>query len=228
MNVVWLAAEFRPEHRAALDWLNQRTDVETRFFGVEVAAVRIGDSLPAPLFQVVAKPNDWGKQVRTRAQADEGGASERSMRYAEFWQRFLETVHGQEPSWTNASIAPAQNWFNLPTGSSRMVFGLSFGRRGLFSSLYLEHPDAEVNLARFRWLQARRGTLDDIYGAPLDYDEKSGRKATAIGDVKDDAEISMVGEWDGYIAWLMGSQRRLRHALQEIGGIRTLSDVTGP
>lgn len=60
-NIVWIAAAFRDEHRAALDWLNLRTDPDTRFFGVEISAVRIGDSPPAPLFQVVAKPNDWAR-----------------------------------------------------------------------------------------------------------------------------------------------------------------------
>ena len=32
--VVWLARDFRDEHRQALDWLNQRTDEDTEFFGL--------------------------------------------------------------------------------------------------------------------------------------------------------------------------------------------------
>jgi hypothetical protein len=39
--VIWVATSFRAEHRAALGWLNSRTDENTRFFGVEVSAVRI-------------------------------------------------------------------------------------------------------------------------------------------------------------------------------------------
>ena len=30
-HVVWLATGFRPEHRAALEWLNERTDERSRF-----------------------------------------------------------------------------------------------------------------------------------------------------------------------------------------------------
>jgi hypothetical protein len=38
VNIVWIATGFREEHRAALDWLNSRTDENTRFFGVEISA----------------------------------------------------------------------------------------------------------------------------------------------------------------------------------------------
>jgi hypothetical protein len=42
-NIVWVAPKFRgEEHRAAIDWLNSRTDEVTRFFAVSVSAVRIG------------------------------------------------------------------------------------------------------------------------------------------------------------------------------------------
>jgi len=30
-TIVWIATGFRPEHRAALDWLNVHTDEDTRF-----------------------------------------------------------------------------------------------------------------------------------------------------------------------------------------------------
>ena len=60
--VVWVTREFRDEHRQALDWLNQRTGEDTQFFGITVELWRIGDSLPAPHFNVVASPNGWSKR----------------------------------------------------------------------------------------------------------------------------------------------------------------------
>jgi hypothetical protein len=59
--VVWVAKNFTGAHRAALDWLNKTTSSDYGFFGVEVRAVKIGDSAPAPLFDVVARPNEWTK-----------------------------------------------------------------------------------------------------------------------------------------------------------------------
>jgi hypothetical protein len=43
---VWIAKEFRDEHREALDLLNHRTDGRTDFFGVEVELWRIGTLVP--------------------------------------------------------------------------------------------------------------------------------------------------------------------------------------
>ena len=60
--MVWIVKDFRDEHRQALDWLNQRTGEETEFYGVVVRAVRIDDSRPAYVFDVVARPNEFRKR----------------------------------------------------------------------------------------------------------------------------------------------------------------------
>ena len=64
--VVWITTKVSEEHRAVLDWLNQHGDDEVRFFAVELRLLRIGNSLPAAVFNVAAKPNDWQKVARQR------------------------------------------------------------------------------------------------------------------------------------------------------------------
>jgi hypothetical protein len=53
VTIVWIAASFTDEHRAALDWLNQVTDEDVWFFGLEIELWRIGASPAAPKFNVV-------------------------------------------------------------------------------------------------------------------------------------------------------------------------------
>jgi hypothetical protein len=67
LTVIWVAATFVEQHRAALDWLNQNTSEDLNFFGIEVQLWRIGTSRMAPRFNIVSKPNAWAKQVRERA-----------------------------------------------------------------------------------------------------------------------------------------------------------------
>ncbi len=63
-TLIWITPELRDEHRAALDWLNRWTTDEIEAYGVEVRAVHIGDSLPAPEFRAVAFPNNWSQLAR--------------------------------------------------------------------------------------------------------------------------------------------------------------------
>jgi hypothetical protein len=64
--VIWVAPHFREEFRRGLDWLNERTDQQVDFFGVEIGLVRIGRSLPAPVLDVVVQPRNWRKAGRRR------------------------------------------------------------------------------------------------------------------------------------------------------------------
>src|SRR6185312_8829511 len=63
VTIVWIAERFTEEHRAALDWLNERTDEKITFFGLEVELWQIGNSPVAPKFNIVSKPNDWAKSI---------------------------------------------------------------------------------------------------------------------------------------------------------------------
>lgn len=221
VNVVWVAASFRAEHRAALDWLNQRTDTNTRFFGVEVTTVRIGTSEPAPLFRLVAEPNDWGKQVRTSAQAQEGGSSERGMLYRSFWERFLEALRQDFPGWSKARRAPLAEWFTMATGTSGAEYTCSFGRRGLLSEIYFKDPDPDVNTARFNALSVQRETLESVFGAPLLFEDLPTRKGCRIGVLRE-GNVDHEDDWDEYINWFLDSQRRLRQAMTAVGGVPTV------
>ncbi len=95
-TIVWINTGFRPEHRAALDWLNEHTDPDTRFFGIEIEVVRIGESVPAPNFKLVAQPNDWGKQVK--AGTGVGAFTERGKLYWGFWEEYTGPADRSRPT----------------------------------------------------------------------------------------------------------------------------------
>ena len=71
VTIVWIAERFTDEHRAAMDWLNEKTPEEINFFALEVELWRINDSAIAPKFNVVCKPNEWTRSViRSRENLD--------------------------------------------------------------------------------------------------------------------------------------------------------------
>ena len=218
-TIVWIASSFRPEHRAAIDWLNTRTNEDTRFFAVELGVVRIGDSEPAPSFRLVAQPNDWEKTVRTATTKSE--ATGKQVQYRAFWSRWIDVLHAERARWSRATRPPRDSWFSTTTGSSGATYYTSFTRRGLSSELVFESPDALVNTARYESLLEQRRDLEAAYGGPLDWQELADRKATRVADYLPDADVTREPEWDKYLAWVLDRQTRLRAALAAIGGIPT-------
>lgn len=62
--VVWIAEEFREEHRQVFDWLNSNSDEGLSFYAVVVSTLTIDGSAPAPIFRVVCRPNHFQKSIK--------------------------------------------------------------------------------------------------------------------------------------------------------------------
>jgi hypothetical protein len=219
-TIVWIAEVFREEHRAALDWLNLRTDSDARFFGVQLRAVTIEGApsgLVAPLFDVVAKPNEWGKAVKGKGA---GPTSEREELYFEFWSDWLTEVAGH--NWTSRK-APAKHWLRLPSGSPKARYTVSFRSDGLLSELFFSHPNPAVNLSRWEVLAAKRSEIEDAYGAPLIFDDLPTRKGCRVGIARTGGEsVEDRSAWRDYAAWFEETQSKLRASIAAVGGIPPL------
>lgn len=215
-TIVWIATRFRPEHRAALDWLNERTNEDTRFFGVEIEVVRIGDSAPAPAFRLVAQPNDWGKQVKAATQ--QVGMTERTQSYLEFWARFTSRVRAEHPTWTRATTTKS-SWLGMSAGLPSVNWVYTFNSKGLGVQLEFVATDAELNDARFRALERRRLEMEAAFGEPLSWEPMAGYKATRVATYGELAEVTDSERWDEWVDWLISTGARFRSALQTVGGV---------
>ena len=71
----WVVKRARDEHRAAIEWLNSHTDEDVGFFLCELKLYQIGDSDMAPYFNVIEKPNNWSKEMKTA----KGGSPKRKL-----------------------------------------------------------------------------------------------------------------------------------------------------
>lgn len=174
---VWIAATFRDEHRQALDWLTQRSDTTTEFFGLVVEAVQIDDSRPAPNFRLVAAPNDWRKgKVAPPAVSP----SPRGEAYRAFFQNLIDRLR-TEHNFTKATKGRAQNWYSFSSGIRGIVYSASFvkGDR-VQSEVYIDDGDAAWNRRLFDALLAERSAIEAAFGEPLDWQPMDGKQACRI------------------------------------------------
>lgn len=198
-TVVWLVRELRPEHRAALDWLNQRTGEDTAFFGVVIEAWKIGDSPPAPRFNPVAVPNDWQKQMPDRDKnADVSG---KRLRYREFFQALIDTLR-EEHQFTRARKGQAQNWYHFTSGFNGMQYNAAFTGDGkAMAGLYISTGDKDRNEGLFDQLVEHKAAIEDKIGSLLDWDRRDDIQACFVHAVRDsrieddDEELEQVRKW---------------------------------
>ncbi len=89
-TVIWVAKEFREEHLAAFDKLNEITDERFRYFGIEIKVWRIRNSAPAPQFEIVSKPNDWSRTVNRQTRHIPPEESEARQLREKYWLKLGE------------------------------------------------------------------------------------------------------------------------------------------
>ena len=86
--VVWVATGFDDAHLSAIRWLNEHTPNPFAFFAVRLGVVRIGNSIPAPVFEVLERPNEWDREVQTR----HDGLTELGRFRREFWAHMAKRL----------------------------------------------------------------------------------------------------------------------------------------
>ena len=207
---IWIVKRAREEHQKAIEWLNEHTDIDLGFFLIEIEAIKIGDSLPAPMFTIVEKPNDWAKANKTSS-----STTDTQKIYLQYWTRYNEFVksHPVYSKTFNPHKAKPQNWSNLAAGSSEYHYGLSVSvdekRIGAF--LYIpKNKDlgavAEQNIELFK---ERTGIDPVVINAEVASGLRFYKEGCAIAGNSDN--------WDEFLDWQMDTVSKIRDVVLEIG-----------
>lgn len=187
--VIWIAQDFREEHRQTLDWLNQHTDENIEFFGVVIEVLRIDDSRPACNFKLVAFPNEWRKQNIARSGAQTSSLGEA---YRAYFQPLFDELRDRH-HFTNARAAQPQNWYSFASGVNGFTYGANFpsGDRARVE-LYIDRHDADYNKQAFDQLFTQHEAIEAEFDEQLSWERLDARRASRVavyrpGSIEDDA-----------------------------------------
>lgn len=181
-TVIWVAETVRDEHRQSLEWLNQRTDEETQFFGVVVEVFKIDDSKPAYSFKPVVFPNEWQKSKKRQANTN---VSSKGEAYRNYFQALIDELR-ESHRFTNAKIGQPQNWYSFSSGFTSIPIGAVFAMGGKSRvELYIDVLDGEKNKAIFDNLQEQKDIIHQEYGYPLDWERLDDKRASRIAIYRD-------------------------------------------
>lgn len=205
VTIVWIADRFTDEHRAALDWLNEITDEEFNFFGLELEVWRIGNSVAAPKFNVASKPNDWSRSVSHGARREL--TDSRQLQLA-FWTQFGDFVRSNETSLRYRKPQP-RHWMTFAVGRTgfRLIavaslwdsVAESYDQNELRVELYMGGDQAKDHFAA---LQAQQPEIEAELGYPLEWYSRPENKASKIF-ARRAANLEDKNSWPELHRWLL-------------------------
>ena len=172
--VIWIVKEAREEHRSAIEWLNNKTTTDISFFLIEIRAFRIGDSLPAPQFVVVEKPNDFVKV--TNVGVDNGELSKAQSERFNFWNKFNEIVASRNKPF-NIRKATTDHWYNVALGTSEAHISITLVNKTNSIGIEVYIND---NKELFDKLYSESESIQNELGFYMDWQRLDDKKASRI------------------------------------------------
>ena len=205
--VIWVTPEFREEHRAALDWLNHWTPEEIAFYGVEVGAIKIGSSLPAPEFRPVAFPNGWSKQARQRASSDQ------SSRQGEMRQFFTPLSEQLLQGGFADRVVWYQNMPRFPTRSEGVHYVLNVFDKSVGAFIRISKGSAEAKNRIFDALHKDAVQLEAELDAQWFWDRWGNQSFARLGIRRDGSIDDPPERLEELGAWLVEHLPKLKTVL---------------
>ena len=197
VTIIWIAEKFTEEHRAAIDWLNRITDDDFNFFGIEIQLLKIGkDGAVAPRFNVIAKPNNWSRNVRNSTQAYTIG----QIAKYEFWSAFYEYMQ-KNPSKLFRPHRPSHDhWMTIAIGRARFHINLLVNTIDKKVSVSLVLAD-DSEKQYFDAIIKHREEAEESIGEKLEWNRLEGKKSSNIQLNWLNSDFSNPSQQQAIFAW---------------------------
>ncbi|MEZ4972369.1 MAG: DUF4268 domain-containing protein [Cyclobacteriaceae bacterium] len=198
--IVWVVRDYTEEHKQAIDWFNRHMPEQISFFLVKIELWQIGQSEPAPKFNIISQPNYWAKTLRSATSQEKGNPSELKLQQQKFWQSFKDYVNksGNQFGISLGKTPRPQHWYEISYGTSKALISLTFNTKQnqIGCGLYI-HRDENL----FRRIQADAAKIKSELGNDVEFLELPDRTAFRLikpypGDPTDEAR------WPEYFQWL--------------------------
>jgi hypothetical protein len=194
VTVVWVAQRFTDEHRAALDWLNEITNDEFKFFGLEIELWRIANSPVAPKFNVIAEPNSWSRTIKHVATSGDKELSETRLLYLEYWEALKAHLEQRGSSVRMTKPSPS-NWMGFAIGRTplfNVTSNITRQKRTGYVSLVTWGDD---HVAYFRLLKRERAAIESEIGHELEWRELPDGRESHIRQNLGELDLENREDW---------------------------------
>lgn len=193
--IIWVVQDFKEEHQKAVAWLNEHTDEKIGFFLIKIELWQIEGSNPAPKFEIIVRPNEWEKAIKTASGAVD--LTDTKLRQLDFWSKFKNFVASKKSQIRLQTPRP-QHWYDVSMGSSEGHVVLTINTRDnlLGCEIYINR-----NKDLLHFLLERKEEIEKELGEKAEWIDAA--VASRIKIKKELADVFSQNETEKYFAWLM-------------------------
>ncbi len=195
---IWIVKDVRDEHKQAVDWLNEHSDEHINIFLVQIELWKIGDSLIAPKFQIISKPNNWAKAIRKDVNKNLSNASAIQLN---FWEDFKTYCEQHNANFSLTKPLP-QHWYSIFFGKSSCHFDATYNtkKHEIAIELYINNSKD-----LFYSLERHKDEINFAISDKLEWMALENRKASRIKLVSDLDVDPDADNWHEAHEWLMNN-----------------------
>lgn len=195
-TIIWVATDFTPEHKKAVDWLNDHTSDNISIYGVQLELWQIDNSRAAVKFNVVCKPNDAVMRIARAIATDELTESKRFQ--FEFWTKFRDKLALTRAIPTLQTPRP-QYWFDVTLGKSNIHLSntCNTDQNTVGVRVYIESRIADTMLP---YLESRKAEIETELGEVLTWNPNPDNRdkvitLTKTTDFRNEKQVDEALDW---------------------------------
>jgi len=192
--IIWIVKDVLEEHQQAISWLNENTSKKINFFAIQMEVWQIGNSEPAPRFNIVTKPNNWTKSVKQSSQ--NVVLTETKKLQLKFWDHFKNYSEDNNIGIKLRKTYP-QHWYDISFGRSDCHIALTVNSQTKEIGCEIYIPDAKET---FHLFYKNKIEIDNKI-KNLEWLELPNKKASRIKKLSKQ-DFKKESNWNTHFAWL--------------------------
>ena len=219
VTICWIAESFTDDTAQALDWLNEITDDRFRFFGLEVELWRIGNSLKAPRFNIVSKPNNWSRSVAEVVRPNGKNVTPTQQLQKEFWTALMQRLDERKGPVRPKKPQPA-SWMQFSIGTSVFCLEARLHSREKWIAVHLVMKGRNA-AAHYGLLERQRDEIERELGDGLEWRPSRDKAEQHVRLLRrTDADSTQREDWPDQLTWMVSTlesfDRTFRHRLKSL------------
>ncbi len=210
-TAIWISSDPVEEHKKAIEWLNETTPDDISFYLIQLEVIKIdGESVAAPLFTVIKKPNIETKQIGDEKKK----SSHRHTLLYKFWEQFIGKINEKSPIYQN--ISPGKNhWLPVSLGMSGVSMNLVVSNRQARAEIYIDTGDKEKNEIIFDFFFDKKEQIESDFADKLNWKKLENNQASKVEHQLNNVSFSNEEDWNKMTDFLIDCAIIMHQAFQK-------------